>query len=105
MKRMFRLTREVRFAINHTLDDQERHAPTNSYAGYPSLTGLGYHLTLRATLAGQLETHSSYLANIKDIDRALRESAIPRLADTIRKAPESFGARDFATFALEMKDA
>ena len=35
---MFRLTREVRFAINHDADDQlDAPRPTNGYGGFPSL--------------------------------------------------------------------
>src|SRR6185436_1447538 len=68
---MFRLTREVRFAVNHSSDDQEKHPPSNS----------------------------------KDIDRKLRENAIPRIADTIRRTPQRFGATDFAALSLDMKDA
>jgi hypothetical protein len=64
---MFRLTREVRFAVNHAADGQERAAPSNSYGGYPSLGGLGYYFTLRATIGGELDPRSSYLANIKEI--------------------------------------
>src|SRR6185503_13472538 len=102
---MFRLTREVRFAVNHSSDDQEKHPPSNSYAGYPSLNNLGYFFTLRATIAGEVEPRSSYLANIKEIDRVLRENAIPRIADTIRRTPQRFGAAEFAALSLDMKDA
>ncbi len=76
---MFRLTREVRFAINREPDDQLHHRPTNSYAGYPSLTGLGTYLTLQITLAGELDARSSYLRNIKEIDDVVRRKAIPAL--------------------------
>jgi hypothetical protein len=52
---MFRLTREVRFAINSTPDRQLTGRPTNSFGGFPSLTGLGYFFTLQATLVGELD--------------------------------------------------
>lgn len=80
---MFRLTREVRFAINATADDQFSGTPTNSYAGYPSLTGLGHYFTLAATLAGPLKP-TGYLRNIKDIDAQIRELAIPAMTDLVR---------------------
>jgi 6-pyruvoyltetrahydropterin/6-carboxytetrahydropterin synthase len=102
---MFRLTREVRFAVNYSSDDQDERPPSNSYAGYPSLNGLGYFLVLRATIAGEVEARSSYLANIKDIDRKLRENAIPRFADTIRRTPQRFGASELAALSLDMQDA
>jgi 6-pyruvoyltetrahydropterin/6-carboxytetrahydropterin synthase len=70
---MFRLTREVRFAINQEEDPQWNSSPTNSYGGYPSLTGFGTYLTVRVTLSGQLDPRSSYLINIKEIDEAARD--------------------------------
>ena len=76
---MFRLTREVRFAINAPPDDQSRHAPANSYAGHPSLTGLGYWLAARVTLAGDLDARSQYLMNIKTVDDVVRKDAIPAI--------------------------
>jgi 6-pyruvoyltetrahydropterin/6-carboxytetrahydropterin synthase len=70
---MFRLTREVRFAVNAVPDDQLERRPANSYGGHPSLTGLGFYLTARVTLAGELQPESQYLANIKDIDSLVRD--------------------------------
>ena len=87
---MFRLTREVRFAINATPDDQLSHKPTNSFGGYPSLTGLGYYFTLQATLVGDLDSASRYLRNIKEIDTVVRQHAIPHLDRAIRA--NAFGA-------------
>lgn len=69
---MFHLTREVRFAINDAADDQLKHPPTNTYGGYPSLTGLGRFFAVQATLAGDLDPASQYVINIKLIDDAVR---------------------------------
>jgi 6-pyruvoyltetrahydropterin/6-carboxytetrahydropterin synthase len=82
---MFRLTREVRFAINQTRDDQLSRRPTNSFAGYPSLTGLGHYSTLAATIAGELDPSSNYLLNIKQIDEQVRRRAIPLVDHAIRQ--------------------
>jgi 6-pyruvoyltetrahydropterin/6-carboxytetrahydropterin synthase len=87
---MFRLTREVRFAVNQG-DQAATRALSNAYAGYPSLTGLGHYFTLAVTVAGELRRDSSYLLNIKDIDQAVRTIAIPRVAEIIRHSPEAFG--------------
>ncbi|CAN5550053.1 6-carboxytetrahydropterin synthase [soil metagenome] len=86
---MFRLTREVRFAINSTADDQLAGKPTNSFGGFPSLTGLGHYFTLQATLTGPLDTTSRYLRNIKDIDTAVRLHAIPFVEHAVRA--QTFG--------------
>lgn len=88
---MFRLTREVRFAVNATADDQLRQKPSNSFGGYPSLTGLGHYFRLRATLTGDLEPSSNYLLNIKQIDQVLRDVAIPRVSAVVRDHPSTFG--------------
>ena len=80
---MFRLTREVRFAINDVSDDQLAHPPANSHGGYPSLTGVGHYFSAGVTLQGELESQSQYLVNIKRIDEAVRE-ALPAVQRMIR---------------------
>jgi 6-pyruvoyltetrahydropterin/6-carboxytetrahydropterin synthase len=83
---MFRLTREVRFALNigREADPQLHDAPTNSYGGYPSLNGLGLFCTARVTLAGELDPQTQYLINIKEIDGALR-AELPQIARLFRE--------------------
>jgi 6-pyruvoyltetrahydropterin/6-carboxytetrahydropterin synthase len=75
----FRLTREVRFALNDLPDHQLEHPPANSFAGFPSLTGFGQYFGLHVTLEGKLDPKSCYLRNIKEIDRAVREKVIGAL--------------------------
>jgi 6-pyruvoyltetrahydropterin/6-carboxytetrahydropterin synthase len=91
---MFRLTREVRFAINAAPPRQAE--PTNSYAGFPSINGLAHYFTLAVTVAGDLQPDSHYLLNIKDIDRRVREQAVPIVAGAVRGAPQMFGAPTLA---------
>src|SRR6266496_4269899 len=69
---MFRLTREVRFAINEGDDGQWGHPPTNSYGGYPSARGFCTYVVVRVTLMGELEAESQYLINIKQMDAVTR---------------------------------
>ena len=83
---MFRLTREVRFAINPGPDDQLDGKPINSYAGFPSMRGIGHHLALRLAVSGALDPASQYLVNIKKIDAVVRERAIPLLRDRLATA-------------------
>jgi 6-pyruvoyltetrahydropterin/6-carboxytetrahydropterin synthase len=81
---MFRLTREVRFALNPHPDQQLSHPPWNSYAGYPSLTALGVHLAVRVTVSrDHLEPESQYLVNIKTIDESVRRE-LPHILDAAR---------------------
>ncbi|MEA2711106.1 MAG: 6-pyruvoyltetrahydropterin/6-carboxytetrahydropterin synthase [Phycisphaerales bacterium] len=80
---MFRLTREVRFAINDAGgaedDPQLSRPPSNSYGGYPSLVSYGRFYSLAVTLAGELNPATGYLRNIKDIDDAIRRHVIPAI--------------------------
>ena len=80
---MFRLTREVRFAINNdgdAGDDPQLDAPpSNSYGGYPTLVGYGRFYSLAVTLAGELDPRTGYLRNINEIDDAVRRHIIPAM--------------------------
>lgn len=82
---MFRLTREVRFALNLMADAQLSGRPTNSYAGFPSLTGFGQFFEMQVTLTGDLQTSSQYLRNIKEIDEIVRARGIPMVIDAIQR--------------------
>ena len=87
---MFRLTREVRFGINepHGGEGDTSVAPTgvtNSYGGFPSITGLAHYFALRVTLAGELQGPTNYLLNIKDVDREVRDRAIPLVRQAIQQ--------------------
>jgi 6-pyruvoyltetrahydropterin/6-carboxytetrahydropterin synthase len=74
---MFRLTRQVRFALNAMPDRQLSGPASNGFAGFPSLTGLGHYLELDVTLTGALNPASGYLRNIKEVDDMVRQLAIP----------------------------
>jgi 6-pyruvoyltetrahydropterin/6-carboxytetrahydropterin synthase len=115
---MFRLTREVRFAVNAAAPPAPSAAagpaaapapadarPTNAFAGFPSLNGLGHYFTLAVTVAGDLDADSSYLLNIKDVDRAVRERGIPIVDDVVRHRPERFGPATLVDLFAVLKDA
>lgn len=93
---MFRLTREVRFAVNAGDAAADRGAPTNSYAGHPSLRGFGAYLALRVTLAGELDPASNYLLNIKQIDAVARQRAVPIIAAAVRERGSATPERTLA---------
>ena len=90
---VFRLTREVRFAVNAAPDDQLARRPSNSFGGYPALTGAGQYFTLQVTLAGELDARTSYLLNIKQVDDAVRRDVIPFVAEAWRGNRFGGGAR------------
>lgn len=97
---MFRLTREVRFAINDRADSQPDDPPANGYAGYPSLTGFGHFFTLAITLTGELDERSSYLRNIKDIDAVARRVAIPFIGPMVQSSGLRRTQADFSMPAI-----
>lgn len=96
---MFRLTREVRFAVNPPRrgapDQQLESKPTNSHGGYPSLTGFGYQLAARVGLIGSLDRESQYLVNIKELDETIRRD-LDRIGDMVLSGRE--GPADVALF-------
>lgn len=70
---MFRLSREVRFAISPSAPLTMPHRPSNGYGGFPAMTGFGSFYRLVVSLEGELEPDSGYLLNIKNIDKAVRD--------------------------------
>jgi 6-pyruvoyltetrahydropterin/6-carboxytetrahydropterin synthase len=86
---MFRLTREVRFAINDLPDDQLQSSPSNSFGGYPSLRGFGQYFTIAVTLEGELDPRSCYLRNIKEVDQVIRQKVIAGVSTA--RSEQAFG--------------
>src|SRR6185436_2654580 len=82
---MIRLTREVRFSADR---DWAGHVEfsrpiTNSWGGWPSAVGLVPYLRLRATVVGEPDPQTGFLCNITQIDRLLRERAIPYACEVL----------------------
>jgi 6-pyruvoyltetrahydropterin/6-carboxytetrahydropterin synthase len=95
---MFRLTREVRFAVNDSPDDQLASPPSNGFGGYPALRGLGQYFAVALTLEGKLNPQSCYLRNIKEIDQAVREHVIGSIAamkSDSQSTPTNFASKFF----------
>jgi 6-pyruvoyltetrahydropterin/6-carboxytetrahydropterin synthase len=82
---MFRLTREVRFAVNSDGESTAQTQPTNTYAGYPSITGLGHFFAVEVTFAGELDPATKFLQNIKMMDVLVREKCIPLAQRAVRE--------------------
>ncbi|HEX8913788.1 MAG TPA: 6-carboxytetrahydropterin synthase [Humisphaera sp.] len=81
---MFRLTRQVRFAVNDAADAQLAGKPTNAYAGFPSLTGLGHYFELEVSLVAPLDVGSQYVRNIVEVDGVVRRLAVPHVERNVR---------------------
>jgi len=80
--------REVRFSIDrdwapaaHGEDGFDRaHPISNSFGGWPSAVGIAPYLILRIVVSGRPDETTGYLINIQELDRLLRNEAIPRTA-------------------------
>jgi 6-pyruvoyltetrahydropterin/6-carboxytetrahydropterin synthase len=88
---MVHLSRTVRFAVNPAADPPESHKPSgrNGFAGVPAIRGLGRHYEITITCAGDLDPATGYLMDIKEIDRAVRETLVPRIAQACSDSPHT----------------
>lgn len=96
---MFRLTREIRFAVN-----DPRCVPAgssaNGYAAVPPLLGLGHYFALRVTVAAaELDGSSACLIDVKRIDAAARERAVATVGRHLRDSPAAVGRLGLDLFA------
>lgn len=82
---MIRLTRTVRCSINPP--GTGAGVGVNGFAGRPSMAGLGRHYEFDVTCAGEPDPRTGYLIDIKDVDVAVREGALPVLEDLCASAP------------------
>lgn len=81
---MHDITRTVRFCVGNSPDPglfaahadaaKKRH---NSFAAWPSMTGLGAFYELEVSCRGLPDQATGYLLNISAIDQAVRSAAIP----------------------------
>jgi 6-pyruvoyltetrahydropterin/6-carboxytetrahydropterin synthase len=83
---MFRLTRQVRFAVDDaSVESSPRDNESgNGWSGVPELTGFARFFELDVTVAGDLESESQYLINIKTIDTAVRKRLVPIVRGALR---------------------
>lgn len=88
-RRMARLMRTVRFSIGERPPGAAGVAPDgeNGFAGRPTMTGLGRYYEIDVTCRGEPDRETGYLINIKEIDRAVRERAIPIVIGACRTTP------------------
>lgn len=89
-----RLMREVRFSVDrdwamaaHGAEGFEKALPvTNSWGGWPSAVGIAPYLVLRVIVSGRPDPVTGYLVGIQELDKLLRNHAIPLAARRLRAA-------------------
>lgn len=91
---MLELTRTVRFCLSGDRGDLA--APKdNTFSSWPAMRGLGRYYELAVTCRGVADAQTGYFINIKAIDEAVRERALPllveRVADESRAAATPMG--------------
>lgn len=62
----------------------DTHSP-NGHGGVPPMEALAPFVTVRVTLEGPIDPQSAYVRNIKDIDDAVRDVALPRVREAINR--------------------
>jgi 6-pyruvoyltetrahydropterin/6-carboxytetrahydropterin synthase len=80
---MHKLARQVRFSINPFLPQDNR--GYNSFASRPAGEGLALFLELSVEVTGPVEPATGFVVNVTEIDRAVREFAVPIFAGRIRR--------------------
>ncbi|MEO1585369.1 MAG: hypothetical protein AAFR96_12470, partial [Planctomycetota bacterium] len=76
---MVRLVRTIRFCVGGATA-LPAEPPRNGFAGSPRMDGFGAFYELDVACEGEPDAVTGYLINIKDIDRAVRASAIETLS-------------------------
>ncbi len=86
---MLLLTRTVRFCIGQPVaGSEESGGPKhNSFAAWPSMTGLGRYYEIDVQCAGSADPTTGYFLNIREIDEAVRRGAIPIIRGAIADDP------------------
>eukprot|EP00752_Nemacystus_decipiens_P014065 g12501.t1 len=92
---MLELTRTVRFCLSG--DPGDLGTPRdNTFSSWPTMRGLGRYYELGVTCRGEADAQTGYFINIKAIDQAVRERALPvlieRVADEAGTAVTPMGA-------------
>jgi 6-pyruvoyltetrahydropterin/6-carboxytetrahydropterin synthase len=80
---MHKLARQVRFSINPFL--AEKNEGFNSYASRPAGDGLSIFLELSVEVIGEVEPATGFVVNVVDIDKNVREFAVPVFAERIKQ--------------------
>jgi len=99
---MVELSRIVRFCVNPGGGSV---AGTNGFGGKPPMRGLGRYYELEILCRGEPDRATGYLVNIKDLDRAAWEHAVPIIAQACRERPETEPAEVLPEIAAALAQA
>jgi len=100
---MHKTARQVRFSINPFLPRDSD--GFNSFASKPAGEGLSLFFELLVEVAGDIEPDTGFVVNVIDIDKAVRECAVPLFAQRIREDFRQGRHIDFSRIAELLKTA
>ena len=80
---MHKLARQVRFSINPFLSEDIQ--GFNSFVSKPAGEGLSIFFDLSVEVVGEVEPDTGFVVNVSDIDKRVREFAVPVFAERIRQ--------------------
>lgn len=80
---MHKLVRQVRFSVNPFLPRDSR--GYNSFVSRPAGEGLAIFLELSVEVTGRVVPSTGFVVNVTEIDRAVREFAVPIFAGRIKQ--------------------
>lgn len=85
------LTRTVRFSINPHPPEKGKDSARarNTFSAYPSMRGLGRHYEMLVACRAEPDAVTGYAVDIHEIDRAVRDAALPVINAACRAAPET----------------
>ena len=86
------ITRTVRFCVEAGVGSHFDSARSNTFAGWPSMRGLGAFYELDITCVGTADPRTGYLVSISTLDNAAREHALPIIAAAFRDSQSSHPA-------------
>jgi len=101
---MVTLQRRVRFNLGSSGRSPSGQA-YNGFGGSPSMVGIGAHYEIDVVCIGEPDQTSGYLINIKTIDRAVREHAVPLITAQMREYPDQEPVQLIASVASAVADA
>jgi len=97
---MLELERTVRMFLND--DPVAPDAIRNGFAGWPPPRGLGRYLELFVRCRGEADPVTGYFINIKHIDEAVRDHALPRMHRYLAESPAH--AVPMGSFMRDIRD-
>ena len=80
---MHKLARQVRFSINPFLSEDIQ--GFNSFVSKPAGEGLSIFFDLSVEVVGEVEPDTGFVVNVSDIDKRVREFAVPVFTERIRQ--------------------